>query len=318
MGIRAMCRPAGRFLLVAGATIGLSACSANPTTPMSYVVDGIMMLDSGKGMTDHAVSSITGRDCALFRVLRGDPICRDAHGDVVVPDGMELIVTSRRPILVAARDGAAAPAETGTRPYLTDTMIFRAAPIRGAGATQTLVAAHAPPSLGSDTVVADRPTGQPTPGAPSGLRGLPPVPSDLQVAAVTVEALPVDPRQPVAATMPVTVAALPAADLAMPLPPPRTRFLSVAAADAPLPPRRPVVGMAPPLRLASADRPPILNNPVVQTAAIADLGAVPAPPRRPGWFLDADPTATVAAAPLLAPALLDAGMAVQVADLPGR
>lgn len=329
MGMRFEGRAVGRLLIAAGAMLGLSACSANPTTPMSYVVDGIMMLDSGKGMTDHAVSTLTGRDCALFRVMRGDPICRDVHADVDVPEGMELITTSRRPILVAAREGAGAPAQTGTRPYLTDTMIFRAAPIRGAEATQTLVAAHAPAPMPTGTVVAEA-AAAPMPAAAASVAAPTPVlQGRLEVAAVTVEALAPEPRGlpagPPAAPQPVALASFNQTETASDFPRPPRRAETVAGtlavAEAPLPPRRPMPASAPPLRLASADLPLALVAPGARTAAdrvtVADLGPVPAPPRRPGWFLGPDPSATVAAAPLLAPAMLDGG-ALQVADLPAR
>ncbi|MGE0256080.1 MAG: hypothetical protein AB7N54_18270 [Alphaproteobacteria bacterium] len=66
----------------------------------SYAIDGLSYLFSGKSATDHAISTVTERDCALLRAFDGDEICHDAApdiDDVVERDGP----TVREPVTVA-------------------------------------------------------------------------------------------------------------------------------------------------------------------------------------------------------------------------
>ncbi len=56
----------------------LSGCGLPPAISIiSYALDGISYLASGKSVSDHALSVVTERDCALFRAVMGTPICRD-------------------------------------------------------------------------------------------------------------------------------------------------------------------------------------------------------------------------------------------------
>lgn len=48
----------------------------------SYALDGLSYLFSGKSATDHAISTVTERDCALLRAFDGDEICHDAAPDI--------------------------------------------------------------------------------------------------------------------------------------------------------------------------------------------------------------------------------------------
>jgi hypothetical protein len=43
----------------------------------SYAADGVSYIGTGKSVTDHGLSAATGRDCALFRVVKAKPICTD-------------------------------------------------------------------------------------------------------------------------------------------------------------------------------------------------------------------------------------------------
>jgi cell division septation protein DedD len=43
----------------------------------SYAADGVSYVATGKSVSDHGISEVIGRDCALFRVIRGKPICKD-------------------------------------------------------------------------------------------------------------------------------------------------------------------------------------------------------------------------------------------------
>ena len=56
----------------------LSGCALPPAVSIaSYVGDGFLYIVSGKSSTDHGISALTGEDCATWRVLNNDDICKD-------------------------------------------------------------------------------------------------------------------------------------------------------------------------------------------------------------------------------------------------
>ena len=56
----------------------LSGCGLPPAVVIaSYAADGVSYIGTGKSVTDHGLSAATGRDCALFRVVKAKPICAD-------------------------------------------------------------------------------------------------------------------------------------------------------------------------------------------------------------------------------------------------
>jgi cell division protein FtsN len=55
----------------------LSGCVPVGFTIASYAVDGASYAGSGKSLTDHMLSDWKGRDCATWRILRSQPICKD-------------------------------------------------------------------------------------------------------------------------------------------------------------------------------------------------------------------------------------------------
>ncbi len=64
-----------RWLVLAAAAIVLSGCGLPPVvTYTSYAVDVFSYLTTGKTVTDHGISMVVQKDCALLRVLDG-PIC---------------------------------------------------------------------------------------------------------------------------------------------------------------------------------------------------------------------------------------------------
>jgi hypothetical protein len=50
-------------------------------TVVSYGADGVSLMGTDKTLTDHAISAVTKKDCALWRIIRGRKICNDR------PDG---------------------------------------------------------------------------------------------------------------------------------------------------------------------------------------------------------------------------------------
>ena len=59
----------------------LSGC-ASMLTAIS-TADVVSALITGKTSTDNVVSVVAGEDCAVFRMFRGDPICKDKEVEVL-------------------------------------------------------------------------------------------------------------------------------------------------------------------------------------------------------------------------------------------
>jgi hypothetical protein len=57
--------------LLSGGCAGPAAVGA-----VSYGADGVSIVDSGKTTTDHFASMVSKKDCALWRVVRNQNICR--------------------------------------------------------------------------------------------------------------------------------------------------------------------------------------------------------------------------------------------------
>jgi hypothetical protein len=47
----------------------------------SYGADGVSVMESGKTVSDHGISMLSKRDCALWRVFRNRSICQDQDPD---------------------------------------------------------------------------------------------------------------------------------------------------------------------------------------------------------------------------------------------
>ena len=64
-----------RWLVLAAGAMVLSGCGLPPiVTYASYAADIFSYLSTSKSVTDHGVSFVLQKDCALLRVLDG-PIC---------------------------------------------------------------------------------------------------------------------------------------------------------------------------------------------------------------------------------------------------
>jgi hypothetical protein len=68
--------------LVLGLPLLTGGCGA-PTAvaAASYGADGVSLAESGKTTGDHFTSMVTKKDCAFWRVLRGQKICYERQGD---------------------------------------------------------------------------------------------------------------------------------------------------------------------------------------------------------------------------------------------
>lgn len=73
-----------RVSVAAAALFILSGCTITPAVDaISWTVDGISYLLTGKSMTDHAMSAAAGKDCAFTRVVKGETGCLPMDDNVV-------------------------------------------------------------------------------------------------------------------------------------------------------------------------------------------------------------------------------------------
>ena len=69
----------------------LSGCVLPPAVVIaSYAADGVSYVATGKSVTDHGISGVTGRDCAVWRVIKGRPICKDEPTERAEPAPVEV------------------------------------------------------------------------------------------------------------------------------------------------------------------------------------------------------------------------------------
>ncbi len=62
----------------------LGGCSLPaPLKFVSWVADGIAYLTTEKSVTDHGISLVARQDCALWRGIKGEQICRDEGGTAI-------------------------------------------------------------------------------------------------------------------------------------------------------------------------------------------------------------------------------------------
>lgn len=107
-----------------GMALVLSGCGLPPAiTAASWALDGVSFVATGKSVTDHAISEVSQRDCALFRVVQEKEICRDFEaGDTTLLASLEADVSedddrpAAGPAGAAAADGAARGFAFGPRP----------------------------------------------------------------------------------------------------------------------------------------------------------------------------------------------------------
>lgn len=68
------------YSLLALYLVCLPGCAFLPTLPplldyASWALSGVSYVLTGKGPSDHALSFMAKKDCSLFRIIRGKPIC---------------------------------------------------------------------------------------------------------------------------------------------------------------------------------------------------------------------------------------------------
>jgi hypothetical protein len=137
--------------LVVGLAFLTAACGAPlAVTGAGYAADGSLLAVSNKTATDHLASMISKKDCALWRVFHGRPVCQEREGDkdpynvdysqpqrMVSEDGVQYA-----PPLRAAANAPAAS---------WDAAAYKAAPAPAAPAVPVTALADATPDPASAT-----------------------------------------------------------------------------------------------------------------------------------------------------------------------
>jgi len=62
-------------LLALGLPLLTGGCAVSAVTAASYGADGVSYADSGKSGSDHFMSMVSKKDCALWRVFRNESVC---------------------------------------------------------------------------------------------------------------------------------------------------------------------------------------------------------------------------------------------------
>ena len=93
-----------RWFVLSVAAISLSGCGLPPiVTYVSYGADFFSYVATGKSVTDHGISVVLEKDCALLRVLDG-PICIEEEAEEAVLSDCARFETSHD--TAGTRDGS--------------------------------------------------------------------------------------------------------------------------------------------------------------------------------------------------------------------
>lgn len=76
-----------RLVAISALALWVSGCAIPPVvTAASFAVDIVSLGETGKTVSDHGLSFVTQRDCALFRAFQG-PVCQDPAPGEDTPQG---------------------------------------------------------------------------------------------------------------------------------------------------------------------------------------------------------------------------------------
>jgi hypothetical protein len=70
------------YFMVGVAALMTAGCGAPVAVAgISYAADGTLLATSSKTASDHLISMVSKRDCAVWRAFQGHPICKEREGD---------------------------------------------------------------------------------------------------------------------------------------------------------------------------------------------------------------------------------------------
>lgn len=88
---RAMLAAGAKVTVLAGLALSLSGClmvAPSAFQMATYALDGASYATTGKSASDHVISAVADKDCAMIRALKGKDICVEKPDTVVLmPDG---------------------------------------------------------------------------------------------------------------------------------------------------------------------------------------------------------------------------------------
>ena len=92
LGERAISRFRCHLVLAAAAPLVLGGCGLPIGIQIaSLFADGVSFLATDKTLSDHGISMVAGKDCALWRIVKGEDVCREiAPDDILVADATEI------------------------------------------------------------------------------------------------------------------------------------------------------------------------------------------------------------------------------------
>jgi len=108
-----------RYLFVL-APILLSGCAIPPALSIaSYAIDAISYAATGKSISDHGISMAAGRDCATWRLIKGENPCKGEPTEIANPapvdEGQQATLPTGEPAPLVA---SATPAQVPRQRYL--------------------------------------------------------------------------------------------------------------------------------------------------------------------------------------------------------
>ena len=73
-----------RSLAILILTFAVSGCAVPmPVTVMSWALDGLSLMSTDKTLADHGLSALAGQDCAIWRGLSENQLCRAEGGSAL-------------------------------------------------------------------------------------------------------------------------------------------------------------------------------------------------------------------------------------------
>ena len=118
-----------------GGMLLLAGCGLPPAVVVaSYALDGVSYVATGKSVTDHAISAVSGQDCALHRIVTAaGEVCNEAE-DIFLADA----VLDNDAVFASLGPGPEDDATVFDTPAPTD-LAFGGVPVRDMPGEQFLV-----------------------------------------------------------------------------------------------------------------------------------------------------------------------------------
>ena len=146
--------PGFAFLFVFGLPLMTAACGVPlAVTAVSYGADGASLVATGKSTTDHLISMSSEKDCALFRMAQGKPVCMDRE-DGKDPYDVDYSTPERMVSEDGVRYAPPLKAQAGAPATSWDAAAYRTAPPQPKPGPVTALADSTPPRVAAEPTLA--------------------------------------------------------------------------------------------------------------------------------------------------------------------